>query len=455
MTEREEQRTLSTEKKSEEGQRGKEHVEENEMEETDMNIQNMLNPDEDTSLQVQILSGVRVTDEKGEECTLAESFDSMNLDAQILRGIYGIGFEKPSPIQMTAIMPLIRGRDLRAQAQSGTGKTAAFGIAALQKVDPGMRDIQILIVETTRELAIQTASVIKKLAVHTQIKVEAVYGGISLSETMDRINSRPHVLVGTPGRLIHLTELCKIGFNNLKMFILDEADEMLKKGFLETVHHIYTNISSKSIQVALFSATWGKEEQDISKDMLNEPVIISLKNEDQTLKGIKQYYIDVGDKKGFSSDLCKLEILCDLYSRGKIAQSVIFCNKVERAVTLQKNLVEKGFECDLFHSELPQETRNDVMRRFSDGRCRTLVSSGLLARGVDIQTLSVVINFDVPHDKEIDNYIHRIGRAGRFGRKGTAINMVSCEDRDMIKKYEDHYNTSIVPMPNNVVDIIE
>lgn len=452
MTEREEKRILSEEKEQKEHE--KMHKGENEGEE-DLDIEGILNQEEDTTMQVQMLGGVTVIDKKGEECTLAETFDAMKLNPNILRGVYGIGFEKPSPIQMTAILPLMNGRDLRAQAQSGTGKTAAFGIAALQKVDVGLKDIQVLIIETTRELAIQTSSVIKKLAAHTQIKVEAVYGGINLAETMDKINSRPHVLVCTPGRLVHLMDLCKIGFNNLKLFILDEADEMLKKGFLETINLIYTKIKSSTIQVGLFSATWGKAEQEISEQILNEPVIISLKNEDQTLKGIKQYYIDVGDKKGASADMSKFEILCDIYSRGKIAQSVIFCNKVERAALLQKNLTDKGFECDLFHSELPQETRNDVMKRFSDGRCRTLVSSGLLARGVDVQTLSVVINFDVPHEKEIDNYIHRIGRAGRFGRKGTAINMVSSEDREMIKRYEDHYNTSIMAMPSDVVDIIE
>ncbi|KAI5187273.1 ATP-dependent RNA helicase [Nematocida homosporus] len=430
-------------------------TDEAEIEEVNLDIESALNQDNQSETNRQMLAGVLVIDEQGGESVLAESFESMGLRDDILKGVYSMGYERPSPIQMTAIVPLVNGRDLRAQAQSGTGKTAAFGIASLQRVDPKLRDIQVIIMETTRELAIQTTGVLKRLAASTDIKIEAVFGGIKLAETVDKINSKPQVLVGTPGRLLHLIEICKLDLVNVKLFVLDEADEMLKKGFLETINLIYNKIRSSKIQVGLFSATWGKTEQDVTKDILNQPVIISLKDEDQTLKGIKQYYIDVGEKRGAAADFSKFEVLCDLYQRSTISQSVIFCNKVERAINIQKNLLEKGFDCELFHSELPQEVRNEVMRRFVEGKCRTLVSSGLLARGVDIQTLSVVINFDVPHEKEIDNYIHRIGRAGRFGRKGTAINLVSAEDREMIKKYEEHYNTTIAPMPMDLAGKLE
>ncbi|OAG29581.1 ATP-dependent RNA helicase [Nematocida displodere] len=416
-------------------------------------IDDILNGDAKATTHSQMLAGVRVYDEKGEETVLAEAFDAMGLRVDILKGIYGMGYEKPSPIQMTAILPLVNGRDLRAQAQSGTGKTAAFGIASLQRVDPKLREIQVIIMETTRELAIQTTTVLKRLASATSIKIEAVYGGVKLSDTISTINSRPHILVGTPGRLLHLIDVCKTSLKDVKLFILDEADEMLKKGFLESINMIYNKIPGKNIQVGLFSATWGKEEQEVTKEILNQPVIISLKEEDQTLKGIKQYYVYVGEQRGASVDMVKFEVLCDLYNKSSISQSVIFCNKIERAANIANNLKEKGFNCMLFHSDLTQEARNDVMKEFMEGRCRTLVSSGLLARGVDVQTLSVVINFDVPLEREIDSYIHRIGRAGRFGRKGTAINFVSAEDIDMIKKYEEHYNTTIAPLPNELGDI--
>ncbi|KAI5172862.1 hypothetical protein NEFER03_1878 [Nematocida sp. LUAm3] len=429
------------------------HVDEDDVEETNMDLDRVLNEEEDNT--TQMLAGVLVIDEMGGETTLAETFDSMNLRKDLLKGIYAMGYERPSPIQMTAIVPLVQGRDLRAQAQSGTGKTAAFGISSLQRVDSNLKEIQVIIMETTRELAIQTTSVLKKLGSFTDIRVEAVFGGIKISETVDTITSKPHILVGTPGRLLHLMELCNVSLSHVKLFILDEADEMLKKGFLESINSIYNKIKKKNIQVGLFSATWGKAEQEVTHDILNAPVIISLKDEDQTLKGIKQYYVNVGDKRGASADLSKFEVLCDLYNRGSISQSVIFCNKVERAVNIQRNLADKGFDCELFHSELAQEVRNDVMKRFAEGTCRTLVSSGLLARGVDIRTLSVVINFDVPHEKEIDNYIHRIGRAGRFGRKGTAINLVSADEMEMIKKYEQHYNTTIVPLPNDIIKELE
>ncbi|OAG30977.1 ATP-dependent RNA helicase [Nematocida sp. ERTm5] len=424
----------------------------NDQDEEEINMDEVLEiPDEQTT-NSSLIAGVLVVDEKGGEADLAETFDSMGLSEDILKGIFSLGFEKPSPIQMTAIVPLLKGRDLRAQAQSGTGKTAAFGIASLQSVDQKLKELQVIIMETTRELAIQTCSVLQNLGSSTNICIEAVYGGVRITETLEKVKKRPQILVGTPGRLLHLIEMKQLNLNHVKLFILDEADEMLKKGFLESINLLYNKIPNKQIQVGLFSATWSKEEQEITAQILNEPVIISLKDEDQTLKGIKQYYVNVGDKRGATVDMSKFEVLCDLYDRGSISQSVIFCNKVERAINIQKNMIERGFECEIFHSELPQDVRNDVMKRFAEGKCRTLVSSGLLARGVDVQTLSVVINFDVPHEKEIENYIHRIGRAGRYGRKGTAINLVSSDDMEMIKRYEKHYNTTIVPLPGNIVE---
>lgn len=432
---------------------------EDELDETAAAIEDVLNEEPAEAGSTQMMAGVHVIDKKGEASLLAETFDMLNLRKDILKGIYGMGFEKPSPIQMTAILPLINKRDVRAQAQSGTGKTAAFGIASLQRVDPLVKDIQVIIMETTRELAIQTRNVLRQLAAATSIKIEAVYGGVSMRETMDNFMSRPQILVATPGRFIHIVEKVNPAMEQVNLFILDEADEMLKRGFLDSVNTIYNIIAERSkhpsLQVGLFSATWGKEEQAITKEILQEPVIISLKDDDQTLKGIKQYYVSIGDKRGSSADLLKLEALCDIYSRNPITQSVIFCNKVERAVELNKNLTEKGFECEIFHSELPQEVRNETLKKFIASKCRMLISSGLFARGMDVQTLSVVINYDIPGEKEIDNYIHRIGRAGRFGRKGIAINLVSGDDIDMIKKYEDHYNTRIAPLPSDIMGHIK
>lgn len=453
MTEREAERAYNTETMNKEEFMEKIKEEEDEDVVTDT-IYDVLKMESQTKANTQVLGSVHVIDEEGGEVVIAETFETLNLKDSILKGVYHMGYEKPSPIQMTAILPLINGRDVRAQAQSGTGKTAAFGIASLQRADPTLNEIQVIIMETTRELAIQTTKVIKKIGVSTGLKVEAVFGGIKMTDTINIINSKPHILVGTPGRLLHLIDVCNVNLRNVKLFILDEADEMLKRGFLESINMIYNHLPAKEIQVGLFSATWGKEEQEVTKDILNSPVIISLKEEDQTLKGIKQYYVNVGEKHGSSVDLMKFEVLCDLYNKSSISQSVIFCNKIERAINIAKNLNEKGFECMLFHSELTQEARNEVMEKFVAGKCRILVSSGLLARGVDIQTLSVVINFDVPQEREIDNYIHRIGRTGRYGRKGVAINLVSSEDLNMIRKYEEHYNTSINPLPENFDAVI-
>ncbi|KAI5189286.1 hypothetical protein NECID01_0481 [Nematocida sp. AWRm77] len=433
--------------------------EEDEIDETAVEIEGVMNEETtDTGANTQMMAGVHVVDTKGEPSVLAETFDMMGLRKDILKGIYSMGFEKPSPIQMTAVLPLMGKRDVRAQAQSGTGKTAAFGIASLQRVDASVRGIQVVILENTRELAIQTSNVLRKLAAFTSIKIEAVYGGVPIRESEAKIHSNPHILVATPGRFKHAVNACKISLKNVKLFILDEADEMLKRGFQEDVHDIYKLVEKESmhelLQVGLFSATWGEEEQKITEDILIKPVIISLKDDDQTLKGIKQYYVNIGERRGGSADLLKLDALCDIYSRSSIAQSVVFCNRVERAIELQKSLEEKGFECMLFHSELTQEERNRTLKLFIEGKCRMLISSGLLSRGMDVQTLSMVINYDVPGEKEIDSYIHRIGRAGRFGRRGVAINFVSADDADMIKKYETHYNTRIAPLPQDVSEVL-
>lgn len=409
--------------------------------------------DEHEASRTQSISGVHVVDTSGGETFISETFEGMGVREDILRGIYAMGYEKPSPIQMTAITPMIKKRDIRAQAQSGTGKTATFGIASLQTADPASKDVQVLILETTRELAIQTTNVIKKLGQYTNVRVEAIYGGVRTDESVEKLRSKPQIVVGTPGRIMHLHELSELDLNKVKLLILDEADEMLKRGFVSSVNDIYSKIPEDTIQVAMFSATWGKEEQAISKEILCNPVIISLKDEDQTLKGIKQFYVDLGDKRGSSLDLLKLEALSDIYSRAKIAQSVVFCNRIERAIYLYESLMAKGFVCGLFHSEMTQDERNKVMNDFRKSKFRVLVSSGLLSRGVDIQTLSVVINFDIPGEREMENYIHRIGRAGRFGRKGTAINLVSKEELATIKKYEEYYNTTIAPLPSVFDDL--
>jgi superfamily II DNA/RNA helicase len=404
----------------------------------------------------QYISGVHVVDTLGEGTVISETFECMELREDIKRGVYSMGYEKPSPIQMTAITPLIKGRDIRAQAQSGTGKTAAFGIASLQRVDVKLRETQVLIMEPTRELAIQTMRVIKKIGENTNIHVEAVYGGVKLDDSIERLKDKAQVLIATPGRLLHLHDDGKISFRYVRLFLVDEADEMLKKGFITSINDIYKKIAKKGLQVGMFSATWGKQEQEITKEILTNPILISLKDEDQTLKGIKQYFVLIvgtGDRalRGPQLDSVKLEVLIDIYSRAKgITQSIIFCNRIDRAIELHRNLTSRGFACRLFHSEMSQEERNACLNDFKGGSCRILISSGLLSRGIDVQTLSLVINFDLPSEREIDNYIHRIGRTGRFGRKGTALNMASREEMDLIKKYEEHYNTTILPLPEDL-----
>lgn len=376
---------------------------------------------------------------------IADSFDEMNLREELLRGIYAYGFEKPSAIQQRAIIPCIRGRDVIAQAQSGTGKTATFSIAILQQLDLSNKDCQALILAPTRELAQQIQKVVLALGDYMQVSCHACIGGTNVKEDMRKLEQGSQIVVGTPGRVADMINRKSFNPKSIKLFVLDEADEMLSRGFKEQIHDVFTKMPY-TIQVILLSATMPAEVLEVTKKFMRDPIRILVKKEELTLEGIKQFFVNVGREEW------KLETLCDIYQTLTITQAVIFCNTRRKVDWLTQQMHAKDFTVSAMHGDMDQKEREVIMREFRSGSSRVLITTDLLARGIDVQQVSLVINYDLPNNRE--NYIHRIGRGGRFGRKGVAINFVTDDDKRNLHDIEQFYNTQISEMPQNVADLI-
>ena len=372
-----------------------------------------------------------------------ETFDDLNLKPDLLRGIYGYGFEKPSAIQQKAILPIIKERDVIAQAQSGTGKTAAFAIGSLQLIDVSKDDIQCLVLSPTRELAQQTAIVYQFLGECLKVKVTLLIGGTKLGADLDKLREGPQVLVGSPGRVLDLIRRKQINLSELKTFILDEADEMLSKGFIENIKEIISLIPTTS-KILLFSATMPKEIVEVTKKFMKDPAKILVKNEELTLEGIKQYYVYLKKED-------KLDVLLQIYRGIEIAQAIIYCNSKKTVDFVSNELKKKGHMVSSIHGDLKQFERDQVMRDFRQGATRVLITTDLLARGIDVYQVSLVINYELPREKE--TYIHRIGRSGRFGRKGNAINFVTPAEKEELDSLQKYYNTTIEALPTDLSEL--
>ena len=373
------------------------------------------------------------------------SFDELGINENLLRGIYGYGFEKPSIIQNKAIPVLMSGKDMIAQAQSGTGKTGAFSIGSLSRIDTSLKQTQLIVLSPTRELAEQTFNVMKELSRYTDITFCKVVGGTRVSECISDLKSDPQIIVGTPGRIIDMISKRHLFTDKLKMVIIDEADEMLSQGFQEMIHIIFQSIPRET-QVALFSATFPDELLQITDKFMNEPERILVKKEQLTLDGIQQFYINVKHNNW------KYDVLTDIYNTINIAQCIIYINSKNKLNQVYETLLEDNFPVGMIHGNLMTNERTDIMNKFRQGEIRILLSTDLLSRGIDIQQLSLVINFDLPIQKE--TYIHRIGRSGRYGRKGVAINFVTERDLHDLEELKQFYNTKIEEMPQNIGDII-
>lgn len=387
--------------------------------------------------------GVTVTG--AEEYPVFESFDDYDLNENLLRGIYSYGFEKPSAIQQRGIKPILDGRDTIGQAQSGTGKTATFTIGCLQRIDYGLRACQALILAPTRELANQIQKVALALGDYNNVRCHACIGGTSVRDDIDKLREGQHLVVGTPGRVFDMIGKRHLRVDDLITFVLDEADEMLSRGFKDQIYDIFKCLPP-NIQVCLFSATMAPEILDLTSKFMRDAVRILVKKDELTLEGIRQFYVAIEKEEW------KLDTLCDLYETLTITQAIIYCNTRRKVDFLADQLAKRDFTISTMHAELDQKERDLVMREFRSGSSRVLISTDLLARGIDVQQVSLVINYDLPQNME--NYLHRIGRSGRFGRKGVAINFVTNNDVRAMKDIERYYHTQIEEMPMDIADLI-
>jgi translation initiation factor 4A len=372
---------------------------------------------------------------------IVNSWDELNLNTSLLRGIYAYGFEKPSPIQSKAIYPIMQGNDLIAQAQSGTGKTGSFTVGALSRIDTSINENQVLIMAPTHELAHQIADVATQLSSAMDVRIKTIVGGSSIDDDVrDMRRNPPHIIVGCSGRIYDMIRRKHINPSNFKLVILDEADEMLSSGFKDQVYNIFECLN-QHIQIVLFSATLPSDILEITNKFMKNPTKICVKAESLTLEGIKQYYI------AMNSDQEKYMTLVDLYNRITVSQCIIYANSVRRVKDLYDAMKEDGFPVVCIHSSLDRSERELAFKEFRNGTARVLISSDVTSRGIDIQQVSVVINFDIPRD--IHNYLHRIGRSGRWGRKGMGINFMTRRDQQQMRDIERYYATQIDELPND------
>ncbi|EPZ31601.1 ATP-dependent RNA helicase FAL1 [Rozella allomycis CSF55] len=374
------------------------------------------------------------------------SFEELELNEDLLRGIYAYNYEKPSAIQQRAIKPIIQGRDIIAQAQSGTGKTATFSIGVLQRIDTSLREPQALVLSPTRELATQIQSVMLALGDYMNVQVHACIGGSSVGEDIKKLDYGQHVVSGTPGRVFDMIRRRNLRTRHIKMLVLDEADEMLSRGFKEQIYDIYRFLPA-GVQLVIVSATLPQEVLELTTQFTTDPVRVLVKRDELTLEGIKQFFVAVEKEEW------KFDTLCDLYDTLTITQAVIFCNTKVKVDWLTEKMRESNFTVSSMHSDMPQKEREAIMQEFRQGASsRVLITTDIWARGIDVQQVSLVINYDLPINRE--NYIHRIGRSGRYGRKGVAINFVKNEDVKILRDIEQYYSTQIDEMPMNVSDLI-
>lgn len=365
-----------------------------------------------------------------------KNWDDLDLKGDLLRGIYGYGFEKPSEIQKKAIHPIINNHDVIAQAQSGTGKTGTFSIASLQVVDTTQKSSQVIIITSTRELAIQTHTVLSNIGMHlSDLSTKLLIGGTSVNADVKELSENaPHIVVGTPGRIFDMVKRRKLDLETMKLFILDEADEMLSSCFKDQIKTIFT-FFNKDIQTALFSATLPRDVIELTTNFMKSPVHLTMKAHELTLDGIEQYFIAAQD------DQHKYESLKDLFNKLPSSQSIIFVNGIQRVNDLCEFMERDGFSVNKIHSSLDKNERAKVLDDFKKNMFHILISSDLTARGIDIQQISMVVNFDIPNN--VNTYLHRIGRSGRWGRKGSAVNFICQNDVYMMKRIETHYKINI------------
>ena len=371
------------------------------------------------------------------------SFDDFDLNDNLLRGIYSYGFENPSDIQCKALPIINAKRDLIAQAQSGTGKTGAFTIGSLNLLDNDLKKTQVLILNPTYELVNQNYDVMKALSQYMDISIMKVVGKTNLDECKRDLQKEPQIIIGTPGRVLDMINKRYLFTTDIKLLVFDEADEMLSGGFQENIYHIIKYIP-KTTQICLFSATRTDRTLELSERFLNNPETILVENKDVTLEGIQQFKVVINEE-------WKYDTLIDIYNLVNISQCIIYVNYKNKLMNIYDELIRNNYPVDFIHGEITKSEREKKLLDFKNGQTRILLSTDLLSRGIDIQQLNLVINYDLPKSKE--TYVHRIGRSGRYGRKGVAINFITNRELGYLNELEEHYNIKIDDLPQNVGEI--
>jgi ATP-dependent RNA helicase len=373
------------------------------------------------------------------------TFEAMGLSDDILRGVYGAGFEAPSAIQARAVAPILAGRDVVAQAQSGTGKTSMLALTAVARVDASRRDAQVLILSPTRELAAQTERLAAALGEHAAVRTWCAVGGASVGRDIKELEAGKHVVSGTPGRVFDMVSRGALAVKAVKLLVLDEADELLDAGFKEQIYDVFRHLPP-STQVVLVSATLPPAVASLADRLLTTPVRILVRRAELTLDGIRQYYVAV-EKEDW-----KFDTLCDLYDSLTITQAVIFVNSRAKVDWLAAQMRAASFTVAAMHGDMPHKEREAVTASFRSGAARVLITTDVWARGLDVAQVSLVVNYDLPPRREA--YLHRIGRSGRFGRKGVAISFVTDAEGGALADLERFYGTRVEELPQNVAELL-
>ncbi len=362
-----------------------------------------------------------------------KTFQDFGLSEKILRSLSTMGFEEPSPIQAQAIPIAINGKDIIGQAQTGTGKTTAFGIPLIEQIDASVKGIQGLVVAPTRELAVQVAEELNRIGQFSNVKTLPIYGGQDISRQIRALKNRPQIIAATPGRLLDHIKRKTIRLDQIKMVVLDEADEMLNMGFIEDIETILGSITS-TYQTMLFSATMPKRIQTLAEKFMDNPEIVRVKAKEMTVTNIEQQFIEIQEQK-------KFDVLCNLLDIESPELAIIFGRTKRRVDELVEALLKRGYSAEGIHGDIAQNKREQVIRRFKDQSIEILVATDVAARGLDISGVTHVYNFDVPQDPE--SYVHRIGRTGRAGNKGLATTFVTPREMDMLRTIEKVIKTKI------------
>ena len=373
-------------------------------------------------------------------------FEEFEIDERILRAVEDMGFEEASPIQAQAIPELLKGKDVVGQAQTGTGKTAAYSIPLLMSIEPELKKPQAVVLCPTRELAIQVADEIRKLAKYmSDIKVLPVYGGQEIVKQIKSLKNGVQIIVGTPGRVMDHMRRKTVKFDEVKMVVLDEADEMLDMGFREDMETILAGTSDDR-QTVMFSATMPKPILDIAGRFQKDPYVIKVVRKELTVENIEQFYYEVRPKN-------KPELLCRLIDIYNPKLSVVFCNTKRQVDELISELKGRGYFADGIHGDMKQQQRDRVMSDFRSGKTEILIATDVAARGIDVDDVDIVFNYDLPQDEEY--YVHRIGRTGRAGREGVALSFVSGKEAYKLKEIERYCKTKIKAKPVPSMDDVK